>query len=1078
MKRHLIAASLLWLALVASAAPAPRPKPMPWLGPLPITKVFTQIINPGGASSLSGMTAGQVPIAATATTVTSSKALAGSGAGISTGPTSSTNLDCAEFTGNGGQLADFGSPCGGSPLSGMSAGQVPIAATASTVTSSKALAGSGAGISTGPTSSTNLDCAEFTGTGGQLADFGFPCGGSSLPSASSNLKTAAPVQIPGTTVAYSPDPAPPCIAPGPGIVNCSPERDPVAGQMFAVYYDPTESVSGGCTSASPFTDPTNGAGKDSQGNTITTIRAAGLGYLTLSYVIPSSTAPDTFTPSAACSNGSGTDLQDMYFVQFFNASSVENSTNASADSCGSLTSPCTGSVTTTQPSELLFHAINMDQSNYSSPFNGYGKPTVSPQGVLMADSGGVGAYNFSASAAPTAGTYSVKSVNAGNATGWTRSTIWGIIPSTTSLVGTEVTATASGSSSVSSVSYGQTVTAGNTLVIGLYAYSFSSASTCTFSDTLGNSFSTGVSTSGGGGFVISHITVSGSDTTLTPSAACANSSSNGQVVVSAQLPGTWNIEAQSTQATGSVSFSVQYDNTLAMLLNSYSTSTTFTYTPGMDVIASNGTGLSYSWAIGAVSPPGPFAVTVGGNFIGNSQIAGTLYPAVQPVFPQQPRGTATTDVGAPARALQLPYAATETFDASIAHAWDNPLTGNVSTTYFVGGHEGQDYEFTFQNTTLSTLTVAQMTNVNVNNWPGRSGPIEIPAGKTQNFFATYDGNGNSLTFAGTPEQGLCLGTGAATLACGSYAAGYVTVAASATSVTVDTTAVGPNPIINLTNDDSSATAAQLGVTANTTPQLPVISSVVPGTSFAFTLPSAPTTNPNIFQYLIVNPLTKSSYALPVAGASFYGVVPQEQGTNTVALPTWHDQSGNQDNATSATGATFTTNAINTSLPALVFPGTTAGRYSLANSINCQSACTLFAVFKTPASGATGVFFSGPYGAITFAVTSAYHVYMDDSVHTITGTNTLSASTWYIIAWTYDNTTHDWALYENGTLDSSGTTSLSSLNQNETVFGYNAGPGSSDLVGSVAATAIYPGLAMTAANVTAVSTKLDTVFAVY
>ena len=62
------------------------------------------------------------------------------------------------------------------PLSGMTAGQVPLAATSSTVTSSRALAGSGTGITTGPTSTTSGDCVKFTNTSGQIADNGSPCG--------------------------------------------------------------------------------------------------------------------------------------------------------------------------------------------------------------------------------------------------------------------------------------------------------------------------------------------------------------------------------------------------------------------------------------------------------------------------------------------------------------------------------------------------------------------------------------------------------------------------------------------------------------------------------------------------------------------------------------------------------------------------------------------------------------------------------------------------------------------------------------------------------------------------------------
>ena len=76
------------------------------------------------------------------------------------------------------------------------------------------------------------------------------------------------------------------------------------------------------------------------------------------------------------------------------------------------------------------------------------------------------------------------------------------------------------------------------------------------------------------------------------------------------------------------------------------------------------------------------------------------------------------------------------------------------------------------------------------------------------------------------------------------------IAATATTVVVDTTAITANSQIMLTFDSSLGT--KLGVTCNTTYAAPRVSARTAGTSFTITVGTAPTTNPACYSYTVVN----------------------------------------------------------------------------------------------------------------------------------------------------------------------------------------------------------------------------------
>ena len=906
--------------------------------------------------------------------------------------------DVAATTSSGGG----GGGGGKGGLSGMTAGQVPIAATATTVTSSKALVGTDAGIATAGTLSSTPTLACSDANGG-LTTSGCPST-ASIPSASTNLKTAAPIQVPGSAVSFSPDPV--VCTGNPGIVNCTPQRDPIAGQMYGVYFDPGETPT--CTDIT-----------DSQGNTITTVVPAGLGYLTFNYFTPTTTAADTFTTHCSSNN----EIMKMTMTQYFNASGVESTTNTSADSCGTVGIPCTSTVTTGQPGDLLMSFINMDETNYSTgPFGGYGPLTVSPQGVLYSQSAGYGADNFSASAAPTGGAYSVSSVNAGDGTGWTRSAVFGIIPATP-LVGTAVVESQTSVTTLTSITFSQTVTVGNTMVLSVSADHMTTPNSCLPVSSLGNVFVNmdGVD-NGTNRHYYAPITVGGSSDTISFPAACSNSAAGAELAVAMQMKGSFTVAIISGTMgsnTGTYAESTAADNaTLILLATNFFNAVAYTFSPGLDVLSSSSTINSYALGIGQLSPPGSYTYIANGNNNYSQYTGFLLYPTVQPTYPQQPRVSALPDLGAPVTTLTLPFASTLNFDAGVAHGWDVMLTGNVTATTFTGGANGQSYDFTFSQTAPGGYSVTAPTNVNVTNWPTLN-----PTGVTT-AHATYEGATSTLVFSTPQIPTLCISP-ASPATCANDSAGFVTVAPSASSVVVDSTSVTANSVIAVHED--SSIGGSLGVTCDATANgfPPEVTARAPGTSFTITTPTALSTNPGCYSYAIENPVTLIDSPPVQNGLIYHWVANDETYANAALATTLHDFSGTKSNATvvsGSTGATFQTNAHN-SRSSFLFPGTVNGDYSIANA-QAPSSLTEFWIIQNLTSASISAMTSGSAGALSFYINSGAvgELTIDsDGCGTIgQSTTDVAANAWAVVAVTYIASTGAYAFYVNGAAAGSGT----------------------------------------------------------
>ena len=121
----------------------------------------------------------------------------------------------------------------------------------------------------------------------------------------------------------------------------------------------------------------------------------------------------------------------------------------------------------------------------------------------------------------------------------------------------------------------------------------------------------------------------------------------------------------------------------------------------------------------------------------------------------------------------------------------------------------------------------------------------------------------SLCFFSVPGHGVlsrpvhaqqyaeCITTGASPLNCNSSSYGLVTIAASAQTATIQTSAVTANAVIILTYDYSTGTP--LGVTCNTTGQPLEVSARVVGSSFTIkALTGVFSTNPGCINLRIIN----------------------------------------------------------------------------------------------------------------------------------------------------------------------------------------------------------------------------------
>lgn len=199
------------------------------------------------------------------------------------------------------------------------------------------------------------------------------------------------------------------------------------------------------------------------------------------------------------------------------------------------------------------------------------------------------------------------------------------------------------------------------------------------------------------------------------------------------------------------------------------------------------------------------------------------------------------------------------FDSSYVYA-----AYNASTTLWFNESSSTGIQINFRDSWLNNSTTngsgifaSQPTTMTAQNtvFGGAGTGKAVNLSSASSKFIDLGGNtfNNGFTIAGLylkpGPEGNCTSI-AAPAVCGSSGAGSVVVAAAATTVTVNTTAVTANSQIGVQFDSSLGT--KLGVTCNTTPDAPSVTARTAGTSFVITVAAAPVTNPACYSYTIVN----------------------------------------------------------------------------------------------------------------------------------------------------------------------------------------------------------------------------------